>query len=254
MKKQTIKNLVHTVAMLAMCLLLLALPAGYGRWSDTRLLHSVFARPQLEGVLDQQAQQIPVLYALYRKRYLEEEYHDYVDYSNSAEKQMQLQRMAEAVENLGISGVLPQTLAERLAQQLEKSEQVSVWRQTGGFVGSSAFVAKIGWQGSSCTIEQFEETGQVTHLVCPIEPWMEISPQEVMEHYRSYLGLLELKDWEWKNTANPNQAGMWSDQGQIYLYCNVEEPYQMLTLGAFSIDPEQFRTSYLEKSPAKALP
>ena len=51
-------------------LLLLMLPAGVARWCDANLVSGSVPRPAMEGQMSEQAQDIPVVYGLYRKRIL----------------------------------------------------------------------------------------------------------------------------------------------------------------------------------------
>lgn len=55
-----------------LCIMSLALPCLYGKWSDQWLRTQGSKYPALPGTLREAGQEIPLVYALYRSRFLEE--------------------------------------------------------------------------------------------------------------------------------------------------------------------------------------
>lgn len=89
-----------------MCLLSVMLPMGYGFWSDAYLLSADMERPAIDGQLSEQAQEILIVYALYRKRILSG--FDMSTATREMETTEQANRLRELLEGLKNADVLPQ--------------------------------------------------------------------------------------------------------------------------------------------------
>lgn len=221
-------------------LLMLLLPAGVARLGDAELFSQPVPRPAMEGQLSGQAQEIPVVYALYRSRILSSG-EDILSNTREVSTAEQARSMSGTVQVMAKTGILPQSCREAAQKVFDSPEAVAYTGQKKGFVERSyQGYEKPSGKSRSISIQQQEEIGLVTACVVSDEmpAWQEASctAEEILKRYRDYLGLDRLTDWQTAVTVEGGAAS-WSVTGQIYLYCSCGEG--RFALGAVSLPEEQ---------------
>lgn len=221
-------------------LLMLLLPAGVAHLGDAELFSGTVPRPAMEGQLSGQAQEIPVVYALYRRRILSGGEESLSDARETSTAEQALS-MSGTVRAMADAGILPQSCRNAAKAVFESPDAMAFTGQQNGFIQKS-YQGYDGPTGEyrSISIQQQEETGLVTACAVSAEmpDWQEeaCTAEEILKSYRDYLGLGELTDWQTAGTAAGGAVG-WSETGQIYLYCSFGE--ERFALGAVSLSEEQ---------------
>lgn len=221
------------VALLALgYLLMLLLPAGAARLGDAELLSGTVPRPVMEGQLSARAQEIPLVYALYRSRVLS---------GGETATPEQARSLSGTLGKLEDAGVLPGFCREAAENIFDLPGALAYTGREKGFVQKSYQGYDASGNAGSVLVQQQEETGLVT--VCTLssplpapEGGDKTDPGQILKQYRAYLGLDGLTDWQ-EAGRGENSAVCWSAEGQIYLYCTVEE--ERFALGAASLPPEE---------------
>lgn len=220
-------------------LLMLLLPAGAARLGDAKLLSGTVPRPVMEGQLSARAQEIPLIYALYRSRVLS----GGEDFSQSGEAATpeQARSLSGTLGELEDAGVLPGFCREAAGSIFDLPGALAYTGREKGFVQKSYQGYDASGNARSVLVQQQEETGLVT--VCTLssplpapEGGEKTDPERILKQYRAYLGLDGLTGWQ-EAGRGENSAVCWSAEGQIYLYCTVEE--ERFALGAVSLPPEE---------------
>lgn len=220
-----------------MCLLSVMLPMGYGFWSDAYLLSADMERPAIDGQLSEQAQEIPIVYALYRKRILSG--FDMSTATREMETTEQANRLRELLEGLKNADVLPRGCWETANEIFRFPSAMAYDQEQDGFQQNTYLgypEAEALGTGVEVMVQQHEQTELVT--ACTIAGG--VQPQDdaddLLHIYRSYLGMDSLQDWK-KLETQEESAAWWSEMGQIYLFCSLQEG--RFFIGAFSLPKEE---------------
>lgn len=242
-------------AMVLCCVLMPSIPSLYAKWNDHQLLGTNRHRPQIEGMLDEQVQNVPILYALFCQRYLTGSELPYVNpvdgeplpTDEAAKTIVQQERMEQIIaktQELIRAGALPQNLNEELERQKQlEPKETAVNREEGGFLTARYCVQ----DGAEIQIRVHESTGLVTYFNGCCGPTVQDSQKNSCEvqlkNYRDYLGLSMLEDW--KELHGEGSEGLWSAMGQVYLFCSNrgDENQGHLEIGAYSLALDQFFAS-----------
>ena len=223
-----------------LCLASMALPAAYAAWYDARLLDVDIARPVEDTQLSEQAQQIPVVYALYRKRYLSG-----IEMNSSwttADTTEQADILSQKMEELKNARLLPSQAVQKADQILTAPFVMAYSQQQDGFTGSSCESYSPGQEHSNETAraQWHQKTGLVTSCTVSVKlEQMDVSP--LLDRYRVYLGVDVLTDWQTVDTGG-SSAVSWSPSGQVYLYYTIRS--DSLSFGAVSLSAEEFEASF----------
>lgn len=220
-------------------LLMLLLPAGAARLGDAKLLSGTVPRPAMEGQLSARAQEIPLVYALYRSRVLS----GGEDFSQSGEAATpeQARSLSGTLEALEADGVLPGSCRKAAESIFDLPGALAYTGREKGFVQKSYQGYDDSGNARSVLVQQQEETGLVTActLSAPLpapDGGDGTDPGQILKEYRACLGLDTLTDWQ-EARPGENSAVCWSAEGQIYLYCTFEK--DRFALGATSLPPEE---------------
>ncbi len=223
-----------------LCLLSMALPSISTSWHDARLLKTDIPRPVSAELPSEQAQEIPVLYALYRKRYLSGIQMDAPHTSaDAAEQALILSAKAEELKN---SGVLSEECLQKVKEIFLQSSPAAYYQEQDGFIGGTylAYSDITHDMVKSVTVQWHQKTGLVTS--CSVTVSLVRKDADVfLNAYRTYLGLDVLADWETIDTGGAS-AACWSKSGQIYLYYTFQD--DRLSFGAISLSAEEFDFSF----------
>lgn len=216
-------------------LLMLVFPTAVACWSDAILFAAPVPRPAMEGQLSETAQEIPVLYALYRKRILSGGERELEVEETDAGAQVE--SMAETLGELEHAGVLPPDCREAADEIFRIPTAVAYAGCRDGFIqktclGYTRMVEK------SISIQQEEKTGLVTACTVSAQGAGEDAAEYLLA-YRSYLGLDTLPDWQTVQTESGG-AACWSREGQVYLYCTSEN--DRFAVGAVSMGEESLES------------
>lgn len=216
-------------------LLLLMLPAGVARWCDANLVSGSVPRPAMEGQLSQQAQDIPVVYGLYRKRILSGSESD-MNVSETDAEALACS-LTDTLRELETAGVLPAVCLAKADTIRDLPDAIAYIGREDGFVQKS-YLGHVQTQtgpSKSIVIQQQEETGLV--VACTMDAEGSADTSALLSAYRSYLGLDGLADWQTLQTETG--AACWSCEGQLYLYCSFGGG--RFALGAVSMDAETLK-------------
>lgn len=218
------------------CLLSVVLPAAYGFWSNAYLLSADVARPAVEGQLSEQAQEIPVVYALYRKRILSG--FEMSAASQETDTAEQAHRLAELLEGLENEGVLPQRCREKADEIFKLPFAAAFYQEEDGFRQDTYLGYSEGEPSGGSVevmVQQHQQTGLVT--ACTVAGvQLQEDAAALLRTYCSYLGLDSLTDWQRVETQEES-AACWSKMGQLYLFCSLQG--ERFFIGAFSLPEEQ---------------
>lgn len=225
-----------------LCLLSMALPAAAASWQDAQLLKREIPRPVPAVLPSEQAQEIPVLYALYRKRYLSG-----IEISADpvpADAAGQAALLSGKVEELREAGVLPQDCAQKIGKILKQPSSAAYTQEQDGFSGSiyHIYPGQADGPAGSVALQWHRKTELVTS--CSVHA--QLAPRDAaafLDAYRKYLGLDALTDWETADTGGASTA-YWSESGQIYLYYTLQSG--RLSFGAIFLSREEFDASFSE--------
>lgn len=205
-----------TVLLIPAYLLMLMFPKGVACWCDAALFADTVPRPVMEGQLSETAQEIPVLYALYRKRILSGgEMEVAVEETDAGE---QAESMAETLGKLERAGVLPPVCREEADNIFRAPTAVAYAGRQDGFV-QRTYLGYAQTGKKSISVQQEEQTGLVTACTVSAKGAGEEAAEYLLA-YRSYLGLDTLTDWQTAQMGS-GSAACWSLEGQVYLYCTL---------------------------------
>lgn len=225
-----------------LCLASMALPAAYASWYDAQLLDADIARPAEDTQISEQAQQIPVVYALYRKRYLSG-----IEMDGNwtiADTTEQADILSQKVEELKNAEVLPSQAVQKADEILTESSVMAYSQQQDGFICGICEPYSAGQKHSIETVraQWHQKTGLVTSCTIYVKlEQMDVNP--LLDRYRTYLGVDILTDWQTVDTGECSTV-CWSPAGQIYLYYTIRS--DSLSFGAVSLSAEEFETSFSE--------
>lgn len=212
----------------------LALPCAMAAWEDSRLCAEPVARPAVSGTMSGSGRKIPAAYELFRKRLLSGTEISVPD--TSADPSETAGTLMQKTQALADAGVLPDALAERVASMLPGTREALQRGQDGVSAAvcqawSYDDAVQSGWR---CEAQWLDSCGLVTEYSVTLSE-SGADAAAALDAYRSYLGLDELTDWQPFDAAdsNPDTAAEWSADGQIYLYCSVQEGN--FALGAVSV-------------------
>lgn len=244
-------------------LLLLFLPAAlyapdlWAKQAENQLLSTPQSRPAMEGMLSEKAQGIPLLYTLYRNRYLGNHY-DTHSYNIDPEKAYVM-----LMDNLTALSEQQLIAPELLDFYLGISELSlsSNFASASCSDGQGIRTLSIRLQTEKCTIDVsasiYQDTDQVLNFSIsnnsefPLPAQATVIPDDFLERYRLYLGLGVLDDWKVPVSSNPDVSAIWSEEGQIYLFCSTQNEF---SFGATSLSPEDFRGIEFDESNLKSVP
>ncbi len=214
------------------CTLFLRIPKLWGRWCDERLLNTPLQRPAVEGMLSPEEKEIPLLNALYKKRYLggNSTYKSSGEISASEEAQLK-EKVSEMIGRLVEAGVIPAELApgeESFAGEYQlKSDELS------GF-------ESIHFEKSRIVVEWHKETGRVIGCQVPTENAEALKDASVLlENYKTYLEIENLDDWKQSDPKNGSVQACWSEKGQAYLHCSGKP--NCFEIGIISLPPVEMK-------------
>lgn len=225
MTKQ-IRTRIGLAAASVLCVVSLALPCLYGEWSNQWIQTQGSRRAAMPGTLSEAGQEIPLVYALYRNRFLEG-----TALEVASDATQTIQKLQAKTNALREAGALPRQAAQRAQWILRQSTAEASCKTENGFVSATYWVPDDGnGNGGMVQATWQEETELVTFYAVTIST----EPAELgasLSAYRTYLGVDSLGDWT-ETTALENGVCSWSQAGQLYLYGKWEG--DMLLMGASS--------------------
>ena len=250
------KGLLAPVSILVLAvlcsLLSLCLPAVFARMQDTAVLSRELPRPAQESTLDERARDIPLVYALYRRRYLVSPTFPSTIQNDgtgdgTALLQMKLSELTQA-------GVLPEAPAQQIQELLsipplytgcdtggdfsaaEQGSSTKSLSEPGGLLSEPA-------DELSVMLYWHTDTGLIVSLQASVDA-SKTDANELLRRYRAYLGLDVLDDWMAVDLESEAKAACFSPTGQLYLYCFAQE--RELALGAVSLSLEEMTETFLQ--------
>lgn len=229
------------------CAGLLFLPKICVSHSADKLFENFYPRPAIEGMLDEEAQEIPIAYALYQKRYLgtDSSYTGLDDENSSPEENngaAELVLLSDLMTGLADSGVISPKNANLITQALELDDISATSDQESAGFYRLGLVASTGQDDKKdCRKAAVRLHGQTDKIV-----ELTLSGFSVNEHaeqlitaYMQYLGVNALPDWQASPKNTKEKAFFWSPKGQLYLYCAVET--DSFCFGALSLPDEEVK-------------
>lgn len=218
------------VAASVLCILSLSLPYCYGKGSDRWLQENGRVWSVQPGTLSAEGQENPLVYALYRSRFLAD-----TGIETSSDVGQTGKQLLECTEALAAAGALSQQAAEQAREILAKPEAETSSKLENGFVSATywAMDEKTGTGGVVRASWQ-ENTGLVTFYSVTTDGDRG-DLEECLEAYKNYLGVETLPDWT-EGSGTEQSVCSWSQAGQLYLFCQRENGSTIL--GASSRDPD----------------
>jgi len=220
-----------------LCVLMLFLPAIIARGQEASLLSHVQMRPAAAGTLDAKAREIPIVYALYRRRFFFDSFSIAAVTEDTSGAQIALLR--EKAEELEKAGVLTEALADEVWAKLaippteigaESADGFSAARWTFFSEEKRLLETVYCWWHAG--------TGCVVNFSADIDT-KNADAAAMLSAYRDYLGLDGLDDWQ-DIAQSADHSACLSKRGQIYLSCCTQE--NQLMLSAVSLSPEEAET------------
>lgn len=213
------------------CLLSLGLPMCYPRWSNMQLESRGTLRPEQPGMLSEAAQEHPLVYALYRRRFATQTATELPGDPLRIQQELQTKTAA-----LSEAGALPDLVARRARWILEQTAQETACKSENGFASATYRIPQEEAPGY-CLVSACwqEETGLVvSYIVTADTSRNDLEP--CLNSYLDYLGVDDLPDWR----MGARQEGeAWSSAGQLSLFCRMEG--ERFLLGAASqAEPSAF--------------
>lgn len=241
MKKQQLWKALFLLLAGLCCGVLIFLPKMISKWSDQKLFGQEHLRPSVEGMLDEEGQSIPIVYALYQKRYLQQRYLKAAIGMEPKED--------EWIMGLYENEVLPESFVQMLLPIM--AENVEAERNTQVQPGFCTTTYRKPWDEvrqsqEMITIEWYENTSHVITLHAELTNLIpeEVNAQECLTHYQKYLGVEALNDWIASPSNSERIALLWSEKGQLYLYCRaIDSEFQ---LGARSMEKQDVQQFFSE--------
>lgn len=220
--------------LLPVYLLLLALPTVVARWCDARLVSTTIPRPIMEGQLSGQAQEIPVVYGLYRKRILS--HNELPSNAPETDPEAQAHSLSEVLWELEQAGVMTPACRKNAEEILTLPSAVAYTTESDGFVQMSYLGYTPTGSSRNILVQQQADTGLVTS--CCLDAEGTADTAALLEAYRRYLGLERLTDWQTAQTETGGTA-CWSREGQLYVYCSFREG--RFAIGAVSMAEKELQ-------------
>lgn len=222
-------------------LLLLCLPAVCVRMQDAAVLSRELSRPAGEGALSERAREIPLVYALYRGRYLVGPALPSVIPDDETGTGTAL--LQNKISELTQAGVLPEAPARQI-QKLLNTLPTYTGCDTGGDFSAAEQEYWLEPENSS-SVMLYWHTG--TGLAVSLRASVNASgtdTKELLRQYRAYLGVDVLDDWADLDLESEATAACFSPTGQLYLYCSAQETE--LAFGAVSLSLEEMNETFLQ--------
>lgn len=235
MNRKIEKDKLCALALLLCCVLSLFLPRAAARRQEAALLSNVLPRAAQAGALDENAREVPLVYALYRRRFWGSAL--VLSLRTGQEGSSALARLREKADELEDAGVLPETLANAVSQALEATPCETACGDAGGFcaVNRTLYDGQKK-QYSSIECEWHAATGRVVYFLADTDA-AQADAAAMLQAYRAYLGLGALNDWQDVGETTGERAACWSGTGQLFLYCYTRDG--QLRMGALSRGPEE---------------
>lgn len=198
------------------CLLSLGLPLYYLRWSSKQLVTRGAPRPEQPGMLSEEGQEHPLVYALYRRRFAAQTATEVP--GDPLQIQQELQAKTEA---LAEAGALPDIVARQARWILEQPAQETTCTSENGFASATCLIPQEeGSAYGSVSVCWQEETGLVVSYIVTADT----APNDLepcLTSYQDYLGVDDLPDWQ-VGSRQDGEAWAWSPAGQLSLFCRRE--------------------------------
>ena len=236
--RQLLGGRIACAAAVLFCAAGLALPCVGAALADAQLFSAPSDRPAVSGAIGREGRTLPVAYELFRKRILSG--NEITAQQENADPGEMAATLAEKTQMLAKAGVIPADVADRAVSRLSGAQTALTRSQDGVLEGVCQLWAQdrelwqLDWQ---CEMQWLRSNGLVTGYSAAA-PGLQMDVRQSLDAYRAYLGLDGLGDWQEIETAafSPDTAAVWSEEGQIYLYCSVYGGN--LTLGAVSLPRE----------------
>ena len=211
------------------------------RMQDAAVLSRELPRPAEEGALAERAREIPLVYALYRRRYLVGPgYPSALQDDGTGEGTAHLKNQ---ISELTRAGILPEEMSQQIQEFLSLTPGY-VYCDTGGDISAARQWCLTGQgNGSEVMLYWHTDTGCVVSFEADVDA-SGIDTKEFLRQYRAYLGVDILNDWADVELKDETAAACWSQAGQLYLYCYVRKT--ALTFGAASLSLEEMTETFLQ--------
>lgn len=236
--------LVAALALLC-CAGLLGLPHAYTQRASKQLLQGFYPRPAIEEMLAEEAQEIPIVYALYQKRYLGADYR----YSNADGGMISQQSQNSEEDLMAFSNLLTGLVESNVicAENADKMIKIlgNGMLNTGSNPESAGFYRLIlsafdesdGTNNyKQATALLHDHTGKIVELNLNGFSVGE-NAEQLLKAYIHYLEVEPLNDFKASSSNTANKALFWSPTGQLYLYCAVKE--DVFSFGVLSLPDEE---------------
>lgn len=240
-RKGALVSILALVLALLSSLLFLFLPAVYAHMQDAAVLSRELPRPVEEGALAQRAREIPLVYTLYRRRYLVGSVFSPVIPNDETGAGTAL--LQNKISELTGAGVLPEEPAQQMQELLNLSPTYTGCDTSGEFSAAEQGYLQEPASSSSVMLYWHTDTGLVVSLQASVDA-SEMDAKELLRQYRAYLGVDVLDDWIDIDLDSEAKAAGWSQTGQLYLYCSAQE--QELAFGAVSLSLEEMNETFLQ--------
>lgn len=201
------------VAVILLCLLSLGLPLFYNHWSNIQLARQGTLRPEQPGMLSAEGQENPLVYALYRNRFVTQ---------SALELPGDVQRIQQDLlsrtEALAQAGVLPDFVAQRAQWILEQPVSQATSKAENGFASATYLIPQKGASGYCSVYACWQEDTEmvVSYIVTADTVLNDLEPY--LSAYQAYLQVNNLPDWQ-VDFRQEGEAWGWSQTGQLSLFC-----------------------------------
>lgn len=241
-KRKGMRASILALVLALLCsLMFLCLPAVYVHMQDTAVLSRELSRSAEEGALGKRAREIPLVYALYRRRYLVGSgFSPVIQNDETGAGTVLLQNK---ISELTEAGILPAVPAQQIQEILNISPMYRGCDTSGDFSAAEQGYWQEPANSSSVMLYWHTDTGLVVSLQASVDV-SEMDAKELLRQYRAYLGVEVLNDWMDIDLDGEAKAASWSQTGQLYLYCSAQE--QELVFGAVSLSLEEMDETFLQ--------
>lgn len=216
-----------------LCILSLSLPYCYGKGIDRYLRRNGSVWSVQPGTLSAAGQENPLVYALYRNRFLGN-----VGIETSSDVEQTGRQLLEKTEALTAAGALSQQAAEKAREILANPEAETSGKIENGFV-SATYLVVDEEKGTSEVVQASwqENTGLVTFYSVTANG-DQGNLEDCLEAYRIYLGVETLPDWI-ESSGTEQSVCSWSQAGQLYLFCQRENGRTMLSASSRNLEGQE---------------
>lgn len=221
MRVKAYKRIFLAVVVL-LCLLTLGLPIFYNSWSSIQLASRGTRRPEQPDMLSVAGQENPLVYALYRNRFVTQS-----SLEQAGEPQQIRQDLLARTEALAQAEALPELVAQRARWILEQPVQEATSKSENGFASATYLIPQKGASGyCSVSARWQEDTGMVVSYIVTADTILnDLEP--CLSAYQVYLQVDDLPDWQ-VGSRQEGEAWAWSQAGQLSLFCRRETGRFML--------------------------